>query len=119
LNEFVALGSANHARMYGLYPRKGTIAIGADADIAIWNPTITKTIDYSMMHDAVGYTPYEGHTYTGWPETVLSRGRLVVADGQLHAARGSGEFLKRGISEPLTRSTQGAMSRKNFRSFIN
>jgi dihydropyrimidinase len=101
LSEFVALGSTNHARMYGLYPRKGTIAVGSDADVAIWNPEVEKRIDYSMMHDAVGYTPYEGHTYKGWPETVLSRGRIVVEGNQLKAERGSGQYLARGVPGPL------------------
>jgi dihydropyrimidinase len=101
INQFVALAATNHARMYGLYPRKGTIAIGSDADIAIWNPDIEKRIDYSMMHDAVGYTPYEGHVYKGWPEIVTSRGRVVVEGGELKAARGSGKFLARGVPGPL------------------
>jgi dihydropyrimidinase len=101
INQFVALGATNHARMYGLDPRKGTIAIGSDADIAIWNPDIEKRIDYSMMHDAVGYTPYEGHVYKGWPEIVLSRGRTVVKGGQLKAKRGSGQFIARGAPGPV------------------
>ena len=101
LNQFVALGATNHARMYGLYPRKGTIAIGSDADIAIWDPEVEKRIDYSMMHDAVGYTPYEGHVYKGWPQTVLSRGRVVVEGGELKAARGSGKYLARGVPGPV------------------
>jgi dihydropyrimidinase len=101
LNQFVALAATNHARMYGLYPRKGTIAIGSDADIAIWDPEIEKRIDYSMMHDAVGYTPYEGHVYTGWPQLVLSRGRIVVEDGELHVKRGSGQYLARGVPGPV------------------
>src|SRR4029077_15190553 len=101
INQFVALGATNHARMYGLYPRKGTIAIGSDADIAIWDPAIEKRIDYSMMHDAVGYTPYEGHVYKGWPEIVTSRGRIVVDGGALTLARGSGQVLARGVPGPV------------------
>jgi dihydropyrimidinase len=101
LNQFVALTATNHARMYGLYPRKGTVAVGSDADLAIWNPEIEKKIDYSMMHDAVGYTPYEGHVYKGWPETVLSRGRIVVENNQLRVERGSGKYLARGAPGPL------------------
>lgn len=104
INQFVALGATNHARMYGLYPRKGTIAVGSDADIAIWNPGIEKRIDYSMMHDAVGYTPYEGHVYKGWPEIVASRGRIVVENGKLNAARGSGQFIARGVPGPVATS---------------
>jgi dihydropyrimidinase len=101
LRKFVALTATNHARMYGLYPRKGTIAVGSDADLAIWNPEIEKRIDYSMMHDAVGYTPYEGHVYKGWPEVVLSRGRIVVQGSELKVARGSGQFLARGTPGPV------------------
>jgi dihydropyrimidinase len=107
INQFVALASTNHARMYGLYPRKGTIAIGSDADIAIWNLDIEKRIDYSMMHDAVGYTPYEGHVYKGWPEIVTSRGRIVVEDGKLKVARGSGRYLARGVPGPLAAAAGG------------
>jgi len=107
INQFVALGATNHARMYGLYPRKGTIAVGSDADIAIWDPEVEKKIDYSMMHDAVGYTPYEGHVYKGWPKVVLSRGRIVVEDNQLRVERGSGQYLARGVPGPV--ATAAAM----------
>ena len=93
LTEFVALTSTNHAKMYGLHPRKGTIAIGADADIAIWSPDLEFTVTASMLHDQVGYTPYEGRKLTGWPTTVISRGRVVVEDGELQVEAGSGEFL--------------------------
>jgi dihydropyrimidinase len=55
-----------------------------------------------MMHDAVGYTPYEGHVYKGWPQTVLSRGRVVVEDGKLKVERGSGQFLARGVPGPVS-----------------
>ena len=92
LNRFVALTATNAAKIYGLHPTKGTIAIGSDADIAIWDPTREVTLSAEMLHDNVGYTPYEGHRITGWPETVLSRGRIVVADGALKAKRGSGRF---------------------------
>ncbi len=94
LNRFVALTATNAARLYGLYPRKGSITVGADADIAIWNPEKEVTIGTKMLHDNVGYTPYEGRVVRGWPETVLSRGRIVVADGALQVERGSGEFLR-------------------------
>ncbi len=99
LEQFVSLASSNAARLYGLYPRKGTIAVGSDADIAIWDPDRTLTVDYRMLHDNVGYTPYEGIEIRGWPVTVLSRGRVVVDDGRLRVERGSGEFLP---CEPAT-----------------
>jgi dihydropyrimidinase len=100
LNQFVALAATNHAKLYGLYPRKGTIAIGSDADLALWNPARAVTISAGMLHDRVGYTPYEGRTITGWPEIVLRRGRVVVAGGALKASRGSGEFLPCALPEP-------------------
>jgi len=102
--EFVALVSANHARMYGLYPRKGTIEPGADADLAIWDPEKQVTLTASMMKDNAGYTPYEGMNVKGWPATVLSRGRVVVENDALHAARGSGKFVARGVPAPLAAS---------------
>lgn len=98
LNEFVALTSANAAKLYGLYPRKGTIAVGADADIAIWDRDWKRKISQSMLHDNMDYTPYEGREVTGWPRLVLSRGRILVEDEVLQAQRGSGNFLDR---EPI------------------
>jgi dihydropyrimidinase len=99
LPEFVALGATNHAKLYGLYPRKGTIAVGADADLALWDPARRVRVTAARLHDQVGYTPYEGRELTGWPVTVLSRGRVVVEDGRLHAERGSGQFAPCAPSE--------------------
>ena len=99
LNAFVALTATNHAKLYGLYPRKGTIAVGSDADIAIWDLDREITVIAGMLHDNVGYTPYEGRRLRGWPVTVISRGRIVVEDGKLAAARGSGAFLPCALSE--------------------
>jgi dihydropyrimidinase len=93
LQQFVALGSTNHARLYGLYPRKGTIAVGSDADLAIWDGDRDVTVHWKDLHDHVGYTPYEGRQLKGWPITVVSRGRVVVENGKLNAERGSGKFL--------------------------
>ncbi len=93
LNEFVALASTNAAKLYGLYPRKGSLAVGADADLAIWDPEKTVEVSYDLLHDRAGYTPYEGRRITGWPVTVINRGRVVVEDGALKAERGSGAFL--------------------------
>jgi dihydropyrimidinase len=99
LNAFVALTATNHAKLYGLYPKKGTIAVGSDADIAIWEPERDVEVTAAMLHDNVGYTPYEGRRLRGWPVTVLSRGRIVVDGGNLIAARGSGTFLPCSLSE--------------------
>jgi len=101
MQEFVALTAANHARLYGLYPRKGTIEPGSDADIAIWEPEKRVTLTASMMKDNVGYTPYEGMTVTGWPTTVLSRGRIAVDNETLLVKRGTGKFIPRGVPAPI------------------
>ena len=100
LEEFVALTATNHARMYGL-AEKGKIEPGADADLAIWEPEKRVTLTASMMKDNVGYTPYEGMTVTGWPTTVLSRGRTVVKDGNLLVGKGTGKFIARGVPAPV------------------
>ncbi len=101
LNEFVALTSARHAQTYGLYPQKGTIAVGSDADIAIWDPEKRVTVTKDLIHDNTGYTPYEGRQLTGWPVTVLSRGDVIIENGKLSAERGRGKFLPRDVSESL------------------
>lgn len=95
LNRFVALSATNHAKTYGLYPRKGTIAVGADADIALWDPDRKLTLTHAMLHDGTDYTPYEGMEITGWPVSTLVRGRFVVRDGELVGAPGLGTYLPR------------------------
>jgi dihydropyrimidinase len=99
LNEFVALTATNHARMYGLYPKKGTIAVGADADIAIWDPDREVTITQSLMHGGSDYTPYEGIRVKGWPISTIVRGKFVVRDGQLVGKQGTGAYVPRAKSE--------------------
>jgi len=100
LNRFVELTSTNAAKIYGLHPRKGTIAVGADADIAIWDPEHEVTVSADTVHDNVGYTPYEGRQLTGWPVAVVNRGRIVIEDGALKVERGSGAFLPCEKPEP-------------------
>lgn len=108
IEEFVALTSTHHAHMYGLAPRKGAIAVGADADIVLWNPERRTQVRAEMLHDRVGYTPYEGMELQGWPEEVYSRGRCVVRDGVLQVERGSGEYIARGRPAPMkNRSSSG------------
>jgi dihydropyrimidinase len=95
INKFVALTSTNQAKMYGLYPRKGTIAIGSDADIAIWDPEREETISQGLMHGGADYTPYEGLKVKGWPVTTIVRGKAVVRDGELVGEADAGEYLPR------------------------
>jgi dihydropyrimidinase len=97
LHQFVELTSLAPAKLYGLYPRKGTIAVGADADIVVWDPEKRVTIANDALHHAVDYTPYEGIEVTGWPRHCFSRGELLVEDGRLlNAKAGRGRFLPAG-----------------------
>lgn len=95
LERFVELTSTAPAKLYGLHPRKGCVAVGADADLALWDPERTVTIEQGPRHDRAGYTPYAGRTLKGWPVTVVRRGRVIVADGAIRAEPGSGRFLPR------------------------
>jgi len=95
LNRFVELTSTSPARIFGLFPRKGTIAPGSDADIVVFDPNRTITLSAATLHMNVDYNPYEGRQVTGATDTVLSRGRLVIDNGKFVGRPGSGAFLKR------------------------
>ncbi|MGD0238765.1 MAG: amidohydrolase family protein [Streptosporangiaceae bacterium] len=96
LGQFVALTATNAARVFGLYPRKGTIAVGSDADIALWDPRHRRTIDGARMQSLAGYSVYDGWAVQGWPRFVLRRGQVVLADGEITARPGDGRWLRRG-----------------------
>ena len=98
LNEFVALTSTNHAKMYGLYPRKGSIAPGFDADLVLWDPNRKETIRQEILHHGADYTPYEGLKVTGWPVMTVLRGQVVMEEGRILGAPPGGAFLKRSLS---------------------
>src|SRR6201991_2666194 len=117
LNKFVELTATAPAKIYNLHPRKGSIAVGADADIAIWDPDRRVTISDEMMHDLAGYTPFAGRSVQGWPATVLSRGRVIVDGGRLSAQPGSGKFFARSGGEaakPLGRLVADMDPEQNF-----
>jgi dihydropyrimidinase len=95
LNRFVELTSTSPAKIFGLFPKKGTIAPGSDADIVIFDPTRTITLSARTLHMNVDYNPYEGRQVTGATDTVLSRGRLVIENGKFVGRAGAGSFLKR------------------------
>lgn len=95
LQQFVALTSTNHAKLYGLYPRKGTLAIGADADVVLWDPGMQMTIRQSGLHHGADYTPYEGFEVTGWPVLTMVRGTVVVRDGEMASAGATGTHVRR------------------------
>jgi dihydropyrimidinase len=105
LNRFVELTSTAAAKAFGLFPRKGTIAVGSDADIVIFDPERKETISIDnpiTHHMNVDYSAYEGFEVTGFTETVLSRGRVVIRDTSLET-KGGGQFIKRAGQGELLR----------------
>jgi dihydropyrimidinase len=117
LQKFVEVTATAPAKIYNLHPKKGSISIGADADIGLWDPTRKVTLGDAMMHDRAGYTPYAGRTITGWPVAVMRRGEVIVSDGKLMAKPGSGAWLPRpgGVpAAPLGRLTADMDPARNF-----
>jgi dihydropyrimidinase len=103
LDRFVEVTSANAARLFGLSPRKGAIAVGSDADMALWDPQQRQIIDGARMRSRAGYSVYDGWTVQGWPRFVIRRGQIVLADGNATAEPGSGRWVRRnppGQSSP-------------------
>jgi dihydropyrimidinase len=96
IEKFVELTSTNPARLMGLYPKKGAIQPGADADLVLWDPKKKVTITNALMQHAIDYTPYEGLEVTGWPVSTIRRGEVVMRDGKVQAEPGTGRFLPRG-----------------------
>lgn len=99
VNRWVELCSTAPAKMFGLYPQKGTIAIGSDADIVVFDPGTGRTISVDNQHMRVDYSAYEGMEVSGRVDTVLSRGRVIVSGGEYHGAPGDGSYLKRGLNQ--------------------
>ncbi|WIG59102.1 MAG: dihydropyrimidinase [Ktedonobacterales bacterium] len=95
LNRWVELCCTNPAKLFGIYPQKGVIAPGSDADVVVWDPKATHTISAKTHHQRTDYNLYEGMKMTGMPVVVLSRGRALVRDGQWQGEPGAGKFLKR------------------------
>lgn len=95
LQDFVAITSTNPAKLFGLYPDKGSIAPGMDADIAIWDPQLERTIRSVELHDGCDFTPFEGMTFTGWPIMTLQRGKIITSNTEVMSEAGCGRFLAR------------------------
>ena len=99
--EFVAVTSANTAKIFGLYPRKGTIQPGADADLVLWDPSASRTVSARTHHQNIDFNVYEGMELTGLARSTIAAGRLVWHDGALRAERGAGRYLKRSLHAPI------------------
>jgi dihydropyrimidinase len=100
-NEFVRVTSTNAAQIFNLYPRKGAIAAGSDADLVVWDPNATKTITTANSISKVGYNVFEGRSVTGLAKVTLSQGKIVWSDGELRTERGAGRYVKRPAFAPV------------------
>ena len=107
LDRFVELTSSRAARLFGLYPRKGAIAVGSDADLALWDPQARRVVDGARMQSRAGYSVYDGWTVQGWPRFVTRRGQLVLADGTCTALRGQGRWARRDTVSPPSGNQKG------------
>jgi dihydropyrimidinase len=98
MNEFVAVTSTNIAKILGLYPKKGAILVGADADLIVWDPARKKTITADKQQSAIDYNVFEGFEVEGLPRFVLTRGKVSVTENEVKAEQGHGQFVPR---EPM------------------
>jgi dihydropyrimidinase len=106
IHQFVSLTATAPAKLYGLYPHKGTICPGSDADLVIWDTNLEFELTNSLLHHNVDYTPYEGMKLRAWPHIVMSRGDVVAKDGHCLASPGRGNFLESARRYPLERQHQ-------------
>jgi dihydropyrimidinase len=108
VHRFVDLVATTPAKMFGMYPKKGTIAVGSDADISFWDPRAAVVISHRHMHDRSDYSPYEGMKVTGWPVVTMVRGEIVWQEGKVLRGPGRGGFLKRGISSVISEKRESS-----------
>jgi dihydropyrimidinase len=101
VNRFVELVASNPAKIFGLYPQKGSLTIGADADLVVMDPDKEWVVDYRSLHQAVDYSPYDGMTLKGRPALTISRGEIVAENQEPKMERGRGRFLTR---QPISAS---------------
>ncbi len=99
-SEFVAITSANTAKLFNIYPQKGSVSVGADADLVVWDPAASKTLSAKTQFSKGDYNVFEGRTVTGLPSHTLSQGKLVFVQGDLRAERGAGRYIKRPAFSP-------------------
>jgi dihydropyrimidinase len=101
INRWVDLCSTSPAKMFGMFPRKGTIAVGSDADIVVFDPGAPFTYGVDTIHGNIDYTAYDGMEISGSPSVVMSRGRVIVDGPDYVGSKGDGQYLKRGLSQML------------------
>ena len=99
-SEFVAITSANTAKLFNIYPRKGLVGVGADADLVVWDPAATHTLSVKTQHSKGDYNIFEGRTVQGMPSHTISQGVVAYAQGDLRAEKGKGRYIKRPAFGP-------------------
>jgi dihydropyrimidinase len=104
-NEFVAVTSTNTARIFNIFPRKGSVSVGADADLVLWDAQASRTISASTHHQNIDFNVFEGMTVTGLARHTVSRGKLVWTDGDLRTERGAGRYISRPCFAPPVQAT--------------
>jgi dihydropyrimidinase len=104
MNEFVAVTSTNAAKIFGMYPKKGAVAVGSDADLVVWDPMREKVIGAATQQSAIDYNVFEGKRVTGLPRFTLTRGQVAVFDGEIRAQEGHGEFVAREPNGAVNRA---------------
>ncbi|MDX1737612.1 MAG: amidohydrolase family protein, partial [Alphaproteobacteria bacterium] len=100
-SEFVAATSANAAKIFNIYPRKGSVAVGADADLVVWDPEATRTISAKTHHQRIDFNIFEGMEVKGNPSHTISQGVVTFKEGDLRAVRGAGRYIKRPAFQPM------------------
>ncbi|MCP4008137.1 MAG: amidohydrolase family protein, partial [Proteobacteria bacterium] len=101
MSEFVKLTSTNAAQIFNIYPRKGSVSVGADADIVVWDPQASKTISKKTHHQSIDYNIFEGMQVKGCASHTLSAGKVVYANGELNVERGAGKYVNRPAFAPF------------------
>ena len=104
MNEFVAVTSTNVAKIFGMYPRKGAVAVGADADLVVWDPEKEKVIGAASQQSAIDYNVFEGKKVKGLPRFTLTRGHVAIADGEVRTQEGHGQFVARSPNGDVNRA---------------
>jgi len=104
MNEFVAVTSTNVAKIFGMYPRKGAVAVGSDADLVVWDPAREKVITAGAQQSAIDYNVFEGKAVKGLPRFTLTRGQVAVHDGEIRTEEGHGEFVAREPNGAVNRA---------------
>jgi dihydropyrimidinase len=104
MNEFVAVTSTNIAKILGLYPKKGAVLVGADADLVVWDPKRSKTITAKAQQSAIDYNVFEGIEVTGLPRFTLTRGKVAIVENEIRTEQGHGKFVGREANNPVNRA---------------